>query len=82
MKLTHFKKAILGALVISSFMSVSEVIANEKVVIKEGFIPQMMEQVHGKGFALTNKESSTALEISGSKLSTGPKILLTFYFGT
>ncbi len=48
---------------------------------QEGFIPQMMQQVKGNGFALTDVRSNTVLEISGSKLSSGPKVLLTFRFG-
>lgn len=81
MKVTKLKKTILGIWALSSLISISG-FANEKNETKEGFIPQMMDQVKGSGFALTNKESSAVLEISGSRLSPGPKILLTFHFGT
>ncbi|QQR80296.1 MAG: hypothetical protein IPJ69_13445 [Deltaproteobacteria bacterium] len=78
MNLTNTKKIMMGLVVGITFLTSLNAFCNES---KEGFIPQMMEQVKGNGFSLTDTRSNVGLEIGGSKLSSGPKVLVTFRFG-
>ena len=76
------KKIVMMVTVGMMMLSTFNAFCGEKQTTKEGFIPQMMGQVQNGGFVLTNSSSNnTVLQISGTKLSNAPKVLLTFHFG-
>ena len=80
MNMMNYKKAVLVGILI---LTASSAFCGEKKSpqLKEGFIPQMMEQFQGRGFTLTGSRSNTALQIIGTRFSPLPKVVMTFRFG-